>query len=74
MVYGSHRATESAITTGIAWLHNITAQGKLSLYLSDFIYKNCFNEEFYIANLFLNEQFICSILYIMRINTDILIK
>lgn len=27
MVYGSRRATESATTTGIAWLHNITAQG-----------------------------------------------
>lgn len=57
MVYGSHRATESAITTGIAWLHNITAQGKLSLYLFDFIsirlylYKNCLYEEFYVANL-----------------------
>lgn len=30
MVYGSHRATESTITTGIAWLHNITSQGEMS--------------------------------------------
>lgn len=27
MVYGSRRAAESATTTGITWLHNITAQG-----------------------------------------------
>ncbi|EZA58963.1 hypothetical protein X777_16922 [Ooceraea biroi] len=30
MVYGSRRVTETATTTGLAWLHNITAQGEMS--------------------------------------------
>lgn len=41
MVYGLHRATESATTTRIAWLHNITTQGKSSPSVRFYLYKNC---------------------------------